>query len=333
MNRIHPEVWDRLGNERPHGETLRARSVDSSASERVFAALDSEGRRHLLVTLRDIEEDVIDRNSRGVIAVTRELTVHDNVPARYLDVTCLDPSGHEVFDLIGGEIAERLANGAETAPEVVTRVLAKWRRFWGQSPRQILSREEQLGLFAELWFLGIWLLPRLGGAEAVKRWRGPSGARHDFEWPRNAVEVKATTSTRGRIHRIHGLDQLEAPENGDLLLFSLRLREEASATNTLQAVVGICRSALDLDPSALGHFEETLAKTGYSPAHLDEYAKLRLRVVEQCLFRVESDFPRITKSSFAVGVPSAIERVEYEINISGYGHLLVATTETAPIDL
>src|SRR5207245_778158 len=101
--------------------------------------------------------------------------------------------------------------------ESVARVFARWRRFWGQLPQHLLSREQQLGLFAELWFLNVWLLPRVDAAEAVTRWRGPFGARHDFEWPTRSVEVKVTTSTRGPIHYIHGLDQLVPPDGGNLL--------------------------------------------------------------------------------------------------------------------
>ncbi len=204
------------------------------------------------------------------------------------------------------------------------RVLAKWRRFWGVLPLQILSREEQLGLFAELWFLSVWMVPRAGPAEAVNRWRGPFASRHDFEWPGRSVEVKATTSTRGRIHRIHRLDQLVPPEPGELLFFGLALREEAGATNTLPLVIATCRSQLEADADSMSGFERALARVGYSPAHDEEYAKLRLRIVEEGLFSVRDDFPRLTVMQLAAGVPPGVERVEYEINLSGFDHLRIA---------
>ena len=333
VSKIAPEIWTRLAGERPQGETLRARRAAPDIAERLVAALDTESRRHLLILLQDGEDELEDRQSRGVMAWTRELTVPEHAPGRYLDVVCLDAAGHEAFDLIGGEIAERLAAGQETAPQAVTRVLAKWRRFWGQLPRQMLSREEQLGLFAELWFLSVWLMPRVGAVEAVSRWRGPSGARHDFEWPTRAVEVKATTLTRGRIHRIHGLEQLAPPDKGDLLLFSLRLHEEGGATNTLLSVIAACRTILEADADALSRFESMLAQAGWSPAHADEYAKLRLRVVEEGLFRVEGDFPRLTPASLPSGVPKGVERVEYEINLDVCGHLLIATNAATGAEL
>jgi hypothetical protein len=190
--------------------------------------------------------------------------------------------------------------------------------------KQLLSREKQCGLFAELWFLSSWLIPRFGVNDAVARWRGPFGGRHDFEWTGRSVEVKATTSTRGRIHRINGLDQLAPPEQGDLFFFSLQLREEAGATNTLPSVVAGCRIQLEQDANCLGLFENALAQVGYSPAHESEYTKLRLRIVEQGLFAVRDDFPRLTAAGLPQGIPPGIEHIEYDINLGGFVHLCIA---------
>lgn len=333
MSRIVSEVWTRLATERPQGETLWARRATPDVTERLVAALDADGRRHLLVLLTADEADLQDTQSRGVAVVTRDLAMPSHATGRYLDVTCQDATGHEAFDLIGGELAERLATGRETAPEVVARVLAKWRRFWGQVPQQMLSWEEQIGLFAEIWFLSVWLAPRVGASDAITRWRGPFGSRHDFEWAGKSVEVKATTSTRGRVHHINGLDQLAPPEQGELLFFSLRLREEAGATNSLPAIIASCREQLASDADAMGRFESALVQAGYLPVHEDEYARLKLRVVEEGLFRVEEDFPRLTTARFPSGIPAGVERVEYEINLGGCGHLMIAANPSATPNL
>lgn len=324
VTHIAPEVWSRLSNEKATGESLWARRAMPDVSERLLAALDTGGIRHLLILLTDAEPDIHDQQSRGIAVETRELAVPGHEPGRYMDITCVDDAGRDAFNIIGGEIVERLASGRETAPDVVTRVLSKWRRFWGQFPLQILSRERQLGLFAEVWFLSFWLIRITGRGEAVRRWRGPLGARHDFEWPGRSVEVKATTSIRGRIHHINGLEQLALPELGTLLLFSLRVREEGGATNTLPSVVASCRSALSPDGDALSRFEGLLTQAGYSVTHEDEYAKLRVRVLDEGLFRVEDDFPRVTEDSFPNGVPNGVDRVEYEINLDVCSHLLIA---------
>lgn len=324
MSGIPPEVWSRLAASPPSGESLVARFAIPSVTERLLAAIDADGGRHLLVPLKAADEELRDAQSRGVTIATRELAVRDRGTARYLDLECHDTAGHEAFGLIGGELADGLKSENAKPAILAARVLAKWRRFWGQSPWQMLSREEQLGLFAELWFLSVWLIPRVGISKTLAGWRGPLGARHDFEWPGKSVEVKATTSTRGRVHRINGLDQLAPPEEGKLLFFSLHLREEGGASNTLPGLVASCRAQLKADAEALSGFESALVQVGYSPAHEEEYAKLKLRVVDEELFRVEENFPRLTLTSFADGVPHGVERVEYEINLAGFEHLRVA---------
>jgi hypothetical protein len=278
----------------------------------------------LLIALTPSEEELNDTQTRGISVVTRDLVTHGHEATRYLDIECQDAAGHAALDIIGGELAGHLAQEGKRPKEVVERVLAKWRRFWGEVPKNLLSREELFGLFAELWFLTLWLLPKVGAECGVDRWRGPFGARHDFEWHGKSVEVKAASSTRGRIHHINGLEQLAPPEDGELLLFSLGVREEAGAAKTLPGVIDICRGLFESNPEVLSRFEIGLARVGYSPAHDDEYAKTPLRVVEEALFAVRDDFPRVTEKEFAAGIPTGIEAFHYEINLNAFDHLRVA---------
>ena len=149
-----------------------------------------------------------------------------------------------------------------------------------------------------------------------RRWRGPFGSRHDFEWPGCSVEVKATTSSRGRIFHINGIDQLEPPENGKLFFFGVRLREEGGSEMTLPGIVEICRNLISSDEDALDKFESALVQAGYSPLHNDEYEKMRFRIIEEALFEVTGDFPRISADLISIGgIPVGFERVEYEINL------------------
>jgi hypothetical protein len=317
----------------PTGDSLTARFAVPEVTERLYIAVDSQARRHMLIPLEDNQGDFNDDQSRGISVETRALVLKDRNMQRYIDIICRDTPGHDAFDVIGGELATGLASSGLAPARIVSLTLAKWRRFWGNAPRQILSREEQIGLFAEIWFLSEWLIPYVGADEAVARWRGPYGTRHDFEWAGRSVEVKATSSTRGRIHRINGLDQLTPPENGRLNLFSIQVREEDGAENTLFRIVTACRSKLESSPEAMDRFESALIQTGYSIVHEGEYTKLRLRIVDGALFRVEDDFPRITRNSFATGVPSGIEHVDYEVSLNGFDRLIVASQPVSVTEL
>jgi hypothetical protein len=334
LSRIEPEVWLQLAQVGPVGDKLAARLVFRDLTERLQCALDSNNHRHLLIALRASEEELQDSQSRGLNVVTRELiTRGQDVPARYLDIECQDAAGYAALDLIGGELADGLSEGDKSPHDIVERTLARWRRFWSGLPKDVLSREQFLGLFGELWFLSFWLSPRVGRSQAVQRWRGPFGARHDFEWKGKSVEVKATSSTRGRVHLINGLEQLLPPERGELLLFSIRLREEAGAANTLPSIVSICRKLFESDPDSLSHFEIGLARAGYSAAHDDVYDKTFLRVAEEGVFSVRDDFPCITESTFESGIPAGIEALTYEINLNAFDHLRVAKSPEEAIVL
>lgn len=327
MNRIEPSIWVHLSTTARTGDRLAARLAFPNVTARLLCAVDANNHRHLLVILESTDDELRDSKSRGLSVAARHLVIQGpGTPARYLDIECQDPAGFAAFDIIGSELAAELAKGENSPREIVERSLARWRRFWGELPKNLLTREQFLGLFGELWFLAFWLIPSVGPSEAILRWRGPFGARHDFEWQGMSIEVKTTVSTRGRVHRISGLEQLRAPEKGELLFFSLRLREEASAANTFSNLIEICRKLLLDDPDSLSMFEIGLARVGYSPMHNDEYSKTFLRIAEEALFAVRDDFPSITEQHLSSGVPPGVESVHYEINLNTFDHLRVATS-------
>ena len=322
MTSIMQETWNKLTQ--PTGERLVARPGLPEVTPKLLCAIDSSGVRHLLISLGSTIEEYRDIQSRGVSVTTRDLSILGNNPEKYLDIACLDAGGHPILDLMGGEIAKGLTDETKVPTDIVRSVLAKWRRFWGQLPQPILSREEQLGLFAELWFMSAWLIPKLG-PNAVMAWRGPWGSRHDYEWADKSVEVKATTNIRGRVHRIHGVNQLEEPENGPLYLFSVVMREEIGADNCLSRIIDSCRNQLADSEASLTHLENALAQIGYSPMFEDEYSKMKLKILDAVLFHVDISFPKLTQESFSSGIPEGIEKIDYDINLNSYNRLIVAS--------
>lgn len=323
MNPVPAGIWSQLEPARPRGDELVGRPALPDVTSRLLAAIDADGRRHLLILLDPTDEAFRDKGSRGLTVETEQLILPGLEHARYIKLRCHDADGHDMLEVIGGEIAEGLQAGAGGPAEIVSRVLARWRRFWAQQHRQMLSRELQVGLFAELWFLAYWLVPAIGESEALRRWRGPHGARHDFEHPGLSIESKGSSSTRGRIFRVSGLHQLEPPESGRLLLFGMRLREEAGAGNTLPLLVDVCRGLVEKRPELQDTLETALIATGYVDLHRDEYEKTKWRVVEELLYEVRDDFPKIVPDVFFGGVPAGVEEMEYSINLGTFDHLVV----------
>lgn len=317
------ESWRSLDAAPVEYGALRARWL--SAHDAAIG-VDHDGRRHLLLPLRTPEEGFVDRRSRGLTIDVRLLGVEEKPARPFLDLCCVDRAAGRAFDLVVDGLLDELAAGRPTA-DAVRSAVAKWRRFWGGGPVEGLDASAINGLFGELWFLAVWLLPR--SSDAVAHWTGPRGARHDFQWPRHAIEAKTTVSVRGHIHRINGLDQLDAPDDGRLAVFSLRVREEESASNSLPVLIDRIEMLLAERGDQLESFEHRLAAAGYSKAHEARYREHRLRVVDERLLRVEADFPRIRAGDLHAGMPAGVERVEYDVNLETFGHLVIARSPDA----
>ena len=322
--------WEGVAGRTLTGDSLHVKRVAQVAGVQIVAGVDSYGQRHILVKLEDEMPDPPEQRTRGLSLRVRDLAEPGADQGRYIDIECHEAAGHAALGVIGNEIIEAMASESHDPGAAVSRVLSRWRRFWGQIPQSLLSVQEQVGLFAELWFLLTWLASRLPLAEAVSRWRGPLGARHDFESTGMSVEVKGSMAVRGPAHRINGLTQLEPPESGKLMLFSLQVRNEDGATNSLPALVRRGQQLAAVDLAVAERLEDLLAKAGYSASHEAEYEKLRLRIVAEGLYRVSDDFPRLVRTSFPGGVPGGVDGIEYDINLGGFGHLLVASRATDP---
>jgi len=330
MISIDESMW--LNLVKPKGEDLAAKLPFPEITRELFIAYDSLGYRHILIILTDVSTEFNDEQSKGVKVVTKALTVAGEKPKMYLDLQCINSSGFSIFNSIGCEIAVELNKKEKKPEEIIYKVLSKWRRFWGAEPLHLLSLENQIGLFGELWFLVRWLFPKYG-PNVINSWKGPWGSRHDFELADKSFEVKASISSKGHIHTINGINQLDNPVSGVLYLFSLCLREETAGDYNLPKLIDECEIFLASDFDALNLLETALIKEGYSPVHKPEYEKKNFTVTDNLLFIVNDDFPHITKNSFVGGLPPSIEHIGYVINLNMYSNLIVSRSDTDFITL
>lgn len=329
-----PLRWDLLEAQPPSGERLTVRTAMPGRSDEVLIAVDAAKRRYALVAIPPSEPyQLAERISRGIAVQTIEMNVGGGQAKLFVEIACLEPQGHAALDVIIGELIAALEAGASIGRvRLVQGVLAKWRRFWAGMSQGVLSTEQQLGLFGEIWFLSRWLSPSVGVTKAVQMWRGPTGARNDFEAHRLGIEVK----TSGRVdasHVIHGLEQLLEPLGGTLLLFSLSVRDEASGAETLPRVVEEMRGRLADDDNALSQFDTNLYAAGYDDRLASEYAKLVLRIRDEGLYRVIEGFPRLVPSSMVSGLPPGVSAVTYELRLDAAASWMLAKTPAAAITL
>ena len=303
------------------------RAAGMPLEQAVYLAIDGRGRRHLLILVPDDIVPLNQRETKGLEVSTARFQVGSNPEALYVDLICIDPAQTPTFNAVTQDMLRTLARSGGPSRDAIINALARWRAFWS-TRADGMSREDALGLFGELWFMRRWLAPV--NAEIVGRWQATEEARHDFQWPAASVEVK-TTASRSReepLHSISSLDQMDDPEQGQLFLFSLQVTEDALAANNLHSLVESLAIELHDDFQALASFNEKLALRGYSPA--DRIAQARkLRILGERLYRIDEDFPRITRKTFQPGgLPSGIVDIGYTLDLSACRRWLVATEPT-----
>jgi hypothetical protein len=326
--------WALVEPRPPTGERLTVAEALAGRRPDLLIGVDGALRRYVLVGIPQGEPaELQERTSKGIAVRTVEMNVGGGRLQCFVEIACLEDSGKASLDIVVTELADALYAGASIGRvRLVQNVLAKWRRFWSGADQGLLTRGELIGLFGELWFLVHWLVPSVGISRAATMWRGPSRARSDFEGPGLAIEVK-TTSKPSSIQTINGLEQLMEPRGGSLFLFSLCIREEASAADHLPRLADQARSLAVSDEEALSRIETALVAAGYEDRYSVEYSKSRFRVRRQELFRVMEDFPRLVPDSLRHGVPPGVDGVTYEWSPDAAQAWLVASTPAAAATL
>ncbi|MFJ5267811.1 PD-(D/E)XK motif protein [Streptomyces sp. NPDC088358] len=313
LRRLVEECWTALRAEQTTDERrLRATQLPvTTESGPLAVAVDHEGNRHLLVPIhahRKIRTDL----EGSVLRLRKRALEGEETYQTYADLACL----HDEFGDLFTELCVDVLTATEGLPgnpvKALYRVLDHWKALF-QILTPPLAPEQLAGLFGELLVLNR-LLER--DPSAHRFWRGPEGYHHDFSAGISAVEVKSTTASDGRRPRIHGLNQLEAPDGGTLCLVWFRLRRAAASgvgtpfVGTIERALGLC----DDEVSLLG----LLARAGYRPSDADRYHDVSFMVAEEKWYRVDVNFPGLTARALnAAGVTVSALDVEYTIDLSG----------------
>jgi hypothetical protein len=179
----------------------------------------------------------------------------DGAAAAFL---CADSDLLDTFAVLANDVLARTAP-TFTWPSIVA-VVEEWQTLL--RPRGKPSKETELGLWGELWFIE----QSRDIARALAAWRGPEGDHTDFFERGVAVEVKAS-----RAERQHFVSQaqVESPVGGhDAWLLSIWAKADPGSLLTVPFVAdAILARAPDR-----GEAMRLLARAGYSPADRQEYA-------------------------------------------------------------
>jgi hypothetical protein len=243
--------------------------------------------------------------------------VSDSVDGRkyvHLMVRLSQPQFRDVFTSMAEDVARHVAGAANDEEAVRTLVgrLERWQAFLKLHSPDGLSEESQQGLYGELWFLCLRLIPHLGPRDAVRSWKGPAGALQDFQLPDLAVEVKTSIGKQHQKLTISSERQLDPTGVSLLLLFHLSLDARQGSGETLPGRVRLARELVAPDPLAAVEFEQVLFEAGYLDCHAPAYERVGYTVRESNFFEVRDQFPRIVEADLKKGVGD----VRYTVSVA-----------------
>ncbi|MEU5700848.1 PD-(D/E)XK motif protein [Streptomyces aurantiacus] len=313
LRKLVDERWTALDAEQTSGERhLRVSPLPFVAKLSPFSvAVDHDGHRHLLVPIH-AHRKVRPGLDGPTLRLRKRALEDEETYQSYADLACLRDDLRDLFTELCVDVLGAARELPENPVKALYRVLDRWKALFRAQGTQ-LGPEQLAGLFGELLVLRRLLQE---DASAHRIWRGPEQHRHDFSAGAVAVEVKAGTVGTGRKPRIHGLDQLEAPEGGGLCLVWFRL-QNTTANGSGIAFNDLVDQILHLCDDE-GALLALLARVGYRPSDADLYHDVHFAITEEKWYLVTPDFPGLTgQALIAAGVPVSALNVEYTIDLSG----------------
>lgn len=308
---IVQKIWDII--QRPTSPTsqVEARELDTIRTPYGFPliAIDIHNRRHLLLPAPEGTEPNQDTASSGIHILASDWGDADEFK-RFVDVVCLKPHLNSLFDMIILDILNIYPNHPDQPDKVCQTVLDRWRELLGKEKGKLPDKSALLGIWGELKLL---LQLTSHNRKAVNAWLGPSGGRYDFFIGDLAIEVKSSMQRKGQTVTIHGHDQLERPDNGDLYLSLIKAEEAPSQGENISDLVN------QLLATGCSHLKlmQALNNLGLSADLLPESDDLRFNMTAWHLYHVGDQFPKITSDSFENGrLPNGIIDIVYKIDLT-----------------
>lgn len=311
---MSPAELDRLWRMTPVPATAAETSVCATGVEvggfDVVVAQDHLGRRHFLVPFGKDESLRASHRGAGMRATAPRPLLRDGVSHMHLDVVCTRPELHGIFCRVAAELLAIAQSSGDEPARRCEETLRQWRELFG-SRKGGLGPEQFVGLLGELFM--VERLARFNPAGALSYWTGPLGGIHDFRRGKIALEVKTTLRHHGLFFTVSGVDQLEEPPGGQLAVAALRFERVPEGSLTISSLMRRIEAA-HCDPALL---RERLAEVGYIPGESPELDSEAFELRDSRIYAVTSQFPRIIRSSFALGMlPPGVLSLNYEIDLS-----------------
>jgi hypothetical protein len=270
----------------------------------------------------EVEKSALTRTNfedqtRGYL-VTVEDRDHEHSGRTFIHLQETGPApARDLFVILCADILDHISKcGSEPeAVGVLDDRLQHWKRFFQSRSPEGLSREEYIGLYAELDFFDACLAGGINSQALANGWQGPIGANQDFLFGGVAVEIKACTGNQTDSVSISNVRQLDDTGLDQIFLCQAAYDFRQDSGRTLRMVVERLRQLLASSPSAVAIFEERLLAAGYVEPSASPFDSYGFTPRFRRSFHVANGFPRLLEAS----LPHGISDVCYTLNLAGCG--------------
>lgn len=246
----------------------------------------------------------------------RNLSIVKGAGGKSEDVAVLEvdaSKSHSAAISFATSVITALAGKQAVLSTSVLQAISGWNEIINEF--QLLSRPRQVGLLGELLFL-LHLVNEIGPDKAVSSWLGPPRSEHDFALEEFEIEVKTTESEK-RVHTISSETQLTESVGRKLFVLSIQLTRGGVSKNafSLSEVVTRVRDVM-LDYRA--QVDSRLEEAGWEDQFSEMYTEKFMYRSTPKLFRVDDDFPRITRDVLNNSLERGelVSRVRYGIDLT-----------------
>lgn len=178
-----------------------------------------------------------------------------------------DADKKEVFSYLCESVISTMSeqNSITDTVRAFGNTLLRWKNLFDTERNPGLSKEEQLGLYGELYLLRKCILANHSKSEfdVVQHYVGCEKALRDFQGENWAIEVKTSAKNNPQSITINGERQLDDSKIDNLFLYHLSVEVSQFTGETLRELIVDIKKLLDKDLAAVALLNSKLFAAGY----------------------------------------------------------------------
>lgn len=308
MNSIK-DIWDSQLNASKN-KVIRERVIQVSGLTCYIGTITFSNAKIFLLEL-DSNIDIHQNYLKRFIGVEVQIIPSSN-NKKELAIILLDEELTDIFIVFIEDIINSLLNinNSVNALFIISKRINYWKKLFGKFSTNLLTPQQQRGLFGELYFLNKVLIEK-NNKQVINAWKAPNGTNQDFYINAKAIEVKTSISNSQTI-TISNEYQLDISGLDKLFIAFYKLYEFQDGITLLSLIKDI-RLLLNSDLDLINVFNVKLINLGVLPELEEEYNEIGYGVRDEKYYDVIYEFPKIT----ALMVNESISKISYGIDL-GY---------------